>query len=115
MCPSDDHGAMILEKEICESLRERKGDASALRFLSLRVIATADVAHDDQIWRPAQMLSCPALHPRDTTLLEHITHRRIDILIGASYLQPQLLEHTGEGAHPRTGDTDEMNTLDLLR
>ncbi len=40
---------------------------------------------------------------------EHVAHGRVDVLVASGHLVAGRLQHAGEGAHPRSGDADEVD------
>ncbi len=75
-----------------------------------RVVPAGNVSHHHQIRAPVQMVPGIALVDVDAEVLKLLTHRGIDVFIGAPDMPAGGLEQAGQGAHAGAADTHQMNT-----
>ncbi len=110
MCPGDDDGACAPEKVIAHGFRQRAvADLAVQHLLELGVPARDGVADDDQVDVRGDVF-CRVPAQRDNPLrLQEVTHRRVDVLVGAPDVVPTALEEGGQGAHRGAADANEVN------
>ncbi len=69
-----------------------------------------DVADDHQVGlRDVEVRGRVGGERGDAPRLEHVAHRRVDVLVAAGDLVARGLEHAGEGAHAGAGDSDQVD------
>ena len=110
---ADDHGGTLRQQPLAERLGEgRVGQVRRAHRHGLGVVAADDVADDDKIGAPIQVLGAVALLERDAPVDEVGAHRVEDAGVAAAHLEPAGLQHPGEVAHRRAADAHQVHALD---
>ena len=84
-------------------------------LLQLEIAAGDGVAHDDEVEIRGDVLGSIADERRDAFRGEEVAHRRVDVLIRSTHVEPFSLQQRRQRGHCRPADADQMRTSERHR